>query len=192
MIGFRSGQIMKANFRQGATTPGIFTAGPAQGRIKIVTSVHKHRACVELIGNICGAIKIRRPQRSGQPVLAVIHQCNGLGVIMHFHDANHRAKAFFLHDRHAVINIKQNLRHKIGPFICGESCRVDQCFGTAANSIIGLRPHQCGKSCMRHWPQTGVAVQRITQLIAVDDGHGMFNKLIKNRLGNIDLNFFKV
>ena len=39
---------------------------------------------------------------------------------------------------------------------------------------------------MRHWPQTGVAVQRIAQLIAVDDGHGNFNKLIKNRLGNID------
>ena len=56
MIGFRVGQIMKANFRQAATTPGIFAAGPAQGRIKIVTSFHKYRAGVELIGNMRGAV----------------------------------------------------------------------------------------------------------------------------------------
>ena len=102
MIGFRARQVVIADNRQAPAASSVFASGPAQARIKVISTVHEHSAGFDLVSDFFRTFSVFGPDRGSQAVLTVIHHGNGLGVVLDRHDTNDRTKTFLSHDLHIM------------------------------------------------------------------------------------------
>ncbi len=104
VVGFRAGQIVIANMRQGSATSRIFSARPAQTGIKIITAIHEYRPRINSLTNTSRPARVAGPERRRETKVTVIHQGDCLIVGFNLHDPNNRAEVFATHQAHVVIN----------------------------------------------------------------------------------------
>src|SRR5258708_29728456 len=101
--GFGPRQLLVADPAQAAAAAGILHPGPGQRRIEIVAAVHEPGAGGRLVADADRRVLVHRPDRRGEAEGVVVHQADRLVVGAHPHHADHRAEAFVLHDRVAVV-----------------------------------------------------------------------------------------
>ena len=168
-------QLRITQYGQRHTTPRVLHARPSQRRIEVITTVHEHRARLNLIRQSHRGIRVFRPNRCGQTKITVVHQTHRLIIARHRHDANHRTETFFRHHAHAVIHINQNLRRKISRTdrIMGKLPRRNQSFCPRSHRIGDLLTHKISGTRTHHRAQIGVRIHRIAKTISF----GQLNKL---------------
>src|SRR5690606_24058560 len=73
MVGTRARDGPVAEHRHGAAAARILATGPAHGRIDIVRPVQEHGARLDTPAELVGPVGIAAPQRSREPIAAVVH-----------------------------------------------------------------------------------------------------------------------
>src|SRR5919109_3869492 len=109
----RPRQHLVADPAQGRAATRILDADPGEGRVEVVTSIHVDRAGFEPVADLFRLVGVRRPQRAGEAVFAVVHEADRLVVRLHLHDADDRAEALFRHHAHGMIDVDQHLRCQV-------------------------------------------------------------------------------
>src|SRR5688572_25400805 len=123
----RPGQHLIADPAQGGAAARIFDADPGEGRVEVVTAIHVDGAGLEPVADLFRFVGVRRPQRAGEAVFAVVHEADRLVVGLDLHDADDRAEALFRHHAHGMINVYQHLWCQIrrARLVGGEALGVD-------------------------------------------------------------------
>ncbi len=129
-----------------------------------------------------GALGVLRPERGRQAVLAVVHQRERFGVVLHLHDADDRAEGLFAHEVHGMIDIDEDLRREIGAaVVLREELRIDQRLGALGNGIGDLRAHDLGETLVRHRPERGFRIERIAELVVRHPGDRLLDEGVVER-----------
>ena len=110
----RPRKLCIAERRQAASAPRVLHANPRELRVEVVASVHEPGSGLDACADLLRVFEIARPDRGREPVGAVVHHCDRLGVILHLHDADRGAEGLLAHDPHRVIDIDEGLRRHVG------------------------------------------------------------------------------
>src|SRR5688572_27863133 len=74
------GQHLVADPAQGGAAARILDADPGEGGVEVVTAIHVDGAGLEPVADLFRLVGVRRPQRAGEAVLAVVHEADCLVV----------------------------------------------------------------------------------------------------------------
>lgn len=166
-------KLLKAEATQRDSLSAILPPRPCQIWTGEVRTVDKHGSGLYLPGQLLPLLGVFRPDRGGQPELAVVHVGDGGRVGGDGHDGDNRAEGLVAHNRHFVGDVGEEsgfdevswLRKVVEGGVCGGFV-----FGA---SIDGVR--DLGEDCLLcaygdNGPNLGGLVHRIADFVFGEDG----------------------
>ena len=164
-------------------------AAPGQARADTVTAVPIDAAGIDLRQQGLGARRIRGIDAGVQTIPCVIHQLHGLGIAADLLDADHRPKALFAHQVHAVIDIRKHGRLKPVARAAkgtGAAAPARMQPGTLGQCVggLGFQHLQLGRA--GDGAKVGVIKGRIAEFESFDSSHKSADEGIVDRLVHID------
>jgi len=180
--------MFEAEAGKRGAAPGILDAGPGQGRIEIVATVHEPGAGFDALPHRQRYRAIAGEHRGAQAIRAVVHQADRLLVVGHRHHAANRSEALVGHDPHAVVYVDQDLRRHIRRRrrIRGEAARIDQAARAFGYGFGDDGADIGGGGSSHHRTERRQRVERIAQHILPGQGHRPLDEFVIYRLVRID------
>src|SRR5690349_10347610 len=79
-------EIVIADLAQCTALAGVLHAGPDEGGVEIVAAIGENRPGCDAAPQSCHLVEVLGPDRSREPVRAVVHECHGFFVVGDLHD----------------------------------------------------------------------------------------------------------